>query len=697
MQTASRHLAALAALAMASGAFAADWYVSAGMDYGADAVDAAHRTNDIQAAINKAAQNDVIWVEDGFVCDSGFTTDDYGSWRLVCGKAMTIRAQGGDWRTGPTIRGARDASASNGIGAGSIGGFRKTAVNAKMAIIGFNFEDCSADSGTDGGGGVKGNGSSDGVFNLTLRNCRISGCAAPRGGGVSLAEVHDCVITGNSAVGMGGGIYKGHAYGCLIENNEQRGSEASASGGGAIYSGTASNCVMAGNGAYQGGATYSVDAVKCTLTGNVCGKYGGGAYGGSLVGSTVIGNRADYRGGGSFGGDPISNCVFACNVSADYGGGIAVFNSTARKIFDCTITNNVSGTTGGGISSSLLGPVLYNSLVADNVATNDGGGTYNMALVDCVVTGNVSVTALGGGACRGAARNCVFRGNSAGSRGGGICGTVVRDCSILGNTAPIAGGGICGYYGQVGDATAESLFVTNCVIAGNRLTGVGTSLVYGGAGAYGASLVGCVVSNNWSECWTGGGTYRCNTINTLIVGNTCAFEYNNNNRGGGGVTGGTHYNALIAGNTSWGGGGGALSARLVNCTVVANTNSSTKATLAGGVGSCNLVNTVSWGNVGGPDDGLKNHVATNSISAVSLANYGPGNSTADPLLCADSRGPYVPSAKSPCRNAGLAQDWMDDPADIRSRALGGRARIVGAAPDIGAYEAGLDGTRLSVR
>ena len=698
MNAMRQFLMAGAVLALATGVYAADWYVSAGMDYGADAVDAAHRTNDIQAAINKAAQNDVIWVEDGFVCDSGFTTDDYGSWRLVCGKAMTFRAQGGDWRTGPTIRGAKDASVPSGVGVGSIGGFRKTAVNAKMTIIGFNFENCSADSGSDGGGGIKGNGASSGIYNLTLRNCRISGCAAPRGAGASFVEAYDCLFNDNLTGAMGGGIYKGHAYGCRFENNVQEGGTGAACGGGAIYSGTANTCVFNGNSAYIGGATYSVASTNCTFIDNVSGKDGGGAYSGGAVNSTFVGNHCASRGGGIYGGDPISNCVFACNVAGSYGGGIAIFNTAEREIFDCTITNNIAATTGGGVSSSLLGPVLYNSFVADNVATNDGGGTYNMALVDCVVTGNVTVTSRGGGAYRGTARNCEFLGNTAGSRGGGICATIARDCSIIGNTALIAGGGICGHYGQVGDATVESLFVTNCVIAGNTLIGDTTSSSsYGGAGAYGATLVNCVVTNNRSGCWNGGGTHLCNTINTLIVGNTCAFEFTVNNRGGGGVCGGTHYNALIAGNTSWGGGGGALRATLVNCTVVANTNASTLATLAGGCGDCNVVNTVSWGNVGGNDDGLRNHVATNSISAVSLAAYGPGNSTDDPLLRADSRGPYVPAVNSPCRNNGLVQEWMSDRDDVRSRALGGRARIVGSAPDIGAYEAGLDGTRLSVR
>ena len=678
-------LTAGTALALATGARGADWYVSADMAYGVGVADAAHRTNVIQAAIAKAAQNDTIWVEDGFVCDSGSSDVNGSAYRIASGKTLTLRSQGGDWRTGPTIRGSRDEAAP-------VGGFAKTAVNSKVQIIGFNFEDCAITSGD--GGGVRGNGSGASGYNLTLRSCRLSNCKASNGGGATLVEAHDCVFDGNLAEARGGGLYSANAYGCSLSNCE-------ASTGGGFSSGTASNCVFTGNSGGNGGGAESVDALRCTFLDNTSRVYGGGCKNGSARDSFFARNRAGTRGGGIHinDGSSISNCVFACNTAVGYGGGIALQNTSSVVIRDCVITNNTTGETGGGISSGLYGPVLYNSLVANNVATNNGGGTFNVTLVDCVVTNNTSASGYGGGACGGRfARNCTFLGNSAGSRGGGICAVTASDCSILGNTAKIAGGGICGHSGQVGDATVESLFVTNCVIAGNTLTGDGTSSsVYGGAGAYGATLVGCVVSNNWSECWTGGGTYCCNTINTLIVGNTCAFEYNNNNRGGGGVNGGTHYNALIAGNTSWGGGGGALYARLVNCTVVANTNASTKATLAGGVGACNLINTVSWGNVGADADGLKNHVATNSVCSVSLASYGPDNTTADPNLRADKCGLYVPAGKSSCRNAAKVFDWMTDPADVRSRALGGRARIVGAAPDIGAYEAGLDGTRFFAR
>ena len=78
-------LKAGAILALATVANGAEWYVSADMDYGADVADAAHRKDNLQTAINSAAQGDTIWVADGFVCDSGSTDVNGTSYRLSSG------------------------------------------------------------------------------------------------------------------------------------------------------------------------------------------------------------------------------------------------------------------------------------------------------------------------------------------------------------------------------------------------------------------------------------------------------------------------------------------------------------------------------------------------------------------------------------------------------------------------------------
>ena len=62
-----------------------------------------------------------------------------------------------------------------------------------------------------------------------------------------------------------------------------------------------------------------------------------------------------------------------------------------------------------------------------------------------------------------------------------------------------------------------------------------------------------------------------------------------------------------------------------------------------------------------------------------------GNITIDPKFRTVDGLPYYPGAAK-CRNSGLKFDWMEDPADPRSKDVYGNARIQGSAPDMGAAE-----------
>ena len=67
-------VALCAAAGMSLSALAADFYVSSDKSYGvAEGADPDHIFDDLQLAINAAAANDTVWVEDGFVCESGVT------------------------------------------------------------------------------------------------------------------------------------------------------------------------------------------------------------------------------------------------------------------------------------------------------------------------------------------------------------------------------------------------------------------------------------------------------------------------------------------------------------------------------------------------------------------------------------------------------------------------------------------------
>ena len=177
-----------------------------------------------------------------------------------------------------------------------------------------------------------------------------------------------------------------------------------------------SNCLLAGNSAYQyGGGASSNTLVNCTLTGNSA-NYGGGAFSGTLNNCTLTGNSAGYGGGAAYG--TLDNCTLTGNLAYFYGGG--AFNGILNN---CTLTGNW--------------------------ASSYGGGARNGTLNNCTLTGNSAQ--YGGGASSGTLNNCTLTGNSA-ERGGGASSNTLNNCTLAGNSASFYGGGA--YYGTLNNCIA---------------------------------------------------------------------------------------------------------------------------------------------------------------------------------------------------------------------------------------------------
>ena len=108
---------------------------------------------DLQQAINATQKKAAtIWVEDGFVCETGGETTDGTGSRITTeyGPAvdsLIIRSRSGRWETGAEIRG-RYHSAEEPCGANSI---RCVAPNFGAKFIGFRFVGGST---TGNGGGI---------------------------------------------------------------------------------------------------------------------------------------------------------------------------------------------------------------------------------------------------------------------------------------------------------------------------------------------------------------------------------------------------------------------------------------------------------------------------------------------------------------------------------------------------------------
>jgi hypothetical protein len=153
-------------------------------------------------------------------------------------------------------------------------------------------------------------------------------------------------------------------------------------GGGCVLS----NCVLTGNSATgEGGGAYDVTLIHCTLTGNTASS-GGGAYGSTLFNCIVTGNSAQTVG-------VTTNSLFASGMPVGLGGGIcsgSAYNSliadnrafqaggacNAAHLVGCTVANNVASYYGGvGSGSTSYSPFTVNYGVANCIIYFNSAGT----------------------------------------------------------------------------------------------------------------------------------------------------------------------------------------------------------------------------------------------------------------------------------------------------------------------------------
>ncbi|MCB2079363.1 MAG: tandem-95 repeat protein [Novosphingobium sp.] len=238
------------------------------------------------------------------------------------------------------------------------------------------------------------------IIGLTL----TGGHSTFKGGGIEAngGSVHltvtDSIITGNRSDRFGGGISVGGGAVLHVRGSEISGNDATSNGGGIFVSGgtaTVIGSTIAGNTAISGGGVL-VD-VSGTL---------------NATAVTIVGNAASAE-----------------------GGGMAVFSPGSNAILtNVTISDNDSGTRGGGLFVQSLGTAsLVNTTVSGNHADSIGGGIH--------VTGFATIT------------NSIVSGNAVGS----AVADDLADNGIVTSTNNLIGGDPTMIFASIDTSTASTL------------------------------------------------------------------------------------------------------------------------------------------------------------------------------------------------------------------------------------------------
>jgi PKD repeat protein len=284
--------------------------------------------SDIQSAVDAASAGDLILVTNGVYQTGGRIIQGGGGfWSLdsqvTMDKPVTVESVNGPaftsiygqpyWYGIYYLPAMRCVYLADGA---TLSGFTLTYATAQLL------------NGTADGGGAF-----CATTNSIITNCIVSGVSASgRGGGIYGGTVIDSVVSYNGASGVGGGVFNATLIRCVVGTNSS-----STSGGGAA------GCVLN----------------QCSLAGNISDS--GGAAFQSTLNACVLRQNFAYTAGGA---------VSQCTLSA------------------CAMFNNASADAAGAAAQS----VLNHCTLVYNVATNSAGGALDSLLTNCITYYNAALT-----------------------------------------------------------------------------------------------------------------------------------------------------------------------------------------------------------------------------------------------------------------------------------------------------------------
>lgn len=423
----------------------------------------------------------------------------------------------------------------------------------------------------------------------------------------STVEVKNSMIDGNTAddvpkkapnsnKGLGGGIYSYESTltvtDSTISGNEAKGStsliwynskneissEALGNGGGGICAvGKKSDVTLDGVTVTGNKATYSkkgtgagieaqggsLTVKDSTISNNEAQGNGGGIFSAEgnvldVSGSTIQGNKAD-NGGGIHMGEArdtsktpskatITDTKILENeaIGSGEGGGVHVGTRADATLKGCTVANNKSVSTGGGIAAKLSTVTLDDTTVENNQAVN-GGGLFHLGIA---VPGSLTLQ-----------NGSIIRNNTASSMGGGLflwgnVGLKSENSEISGNKALYGAGIAASQYtanfaspklelvdtkvnnnGDANTVMGGGIYAAQGVVLNAKNTKFLDNTAKSGGGILlwsnsSADLNNSEVSGN-KATGDGGGVYIWDSTCSLTTSNGTVFRENSASNGGG--------------------------------------------------------------------------------------------------------------------------------------------------------------------
>lgn len=291
-------------------------------------------------------------------------------------------------------------------------------------------------------------------------------------------------LISDNASPRGGGIASNHALSTLLDKTVLRGNVAALHGGAVLVDGSATlhGVIIEENRAGTGGGVYGLNSryptspdrtlriEGSTIRNNTAESAGGiGIFREDnlvLVDSQVEGNSADHAAGiwGQTGHLFLSNCSVSDNHTSGYDGGGIYLAFGELTVRNCRIRGNTAAY-GGGIGATDSQVFVYDTVIEDNHASEEGGGLNNnfrgrATVVRSLIHGNSA--RLGGG---------IFNEFGYGEKEGEESVVTLLSSTVSENLASEQGGGI--YNAEIVELHNSTLS-GNSALAGPALFGIDT-------------------------------------------------------------------------------------------------------------------------------------------------------------------------------------------------------------------------------